>query len=190
MAILNRSRGLRRACSRSVVFGFFMVYGSVVAAQSAPLLIDEYQVKAAFVYNFAKFVKWPQSLFPDPNSVFTICVFGHGPIDHWLRETVTGHVVDGRSLAVRQLSLVSEASMCQIVFISGAEQKASLLPLTSMKPGILTIGESDVAARAGAVINLRLEDNQVRFDINAAAAYKEQLQISSKLLSLARNITK
>jgi hypothetical protein len=147
---------------------------------------DEYQVKAAFLYNFAKFVQWPPESFRSAAESITICVMGLDPFGHFLEDTVAGRAIDGRSLIVRHISSVKQVTGCHIVFIGSAESKRSpLTPAEIAAPGVLTIGESDTSGAAGAIINFRLDGEKVRLDVNVDAADRAKLRISSRLLSLA-----
>lgn len=149
--------------------------------------MDEYQVKAAFLYNFAKFVDWPSQTFKTPQDPIVICVLGHNPFGNALQEVIRGKLVDGRAFAFRQVANAGEADSCQILFVSSAEGKRFRSLWGSLKPaGILTVGEAQGFAVNGGVINFKLDDGRVRFEINVKAAEGEQLRISSKLLSLAQ----
>ncbi len=149
--------------------------------------IDEYQVKAAFLYNFAKFVDWPSQTFKTPQDPIVICVLGHNPFGNALKEAIRGKSMDGRAFALRQVESAGEADACQILFVSSSEGKRFRSLWGSLKPaGILTVGEAQGFAANGGVINFKLDDGHVRFEINVNAAELEQLRISSKLLSLAQ----
>jgi hypothetical protein len=157
----------------------------LASAPDQPL--DEYQVKAAFIYNFAKFIQWPPSTFQSANEPFVICVMGHDPFGRSLEDTVAGRAIDGHPFAVRHIGAVKQAAGCQIMFIDAAESGKHPLPVSgeTRTTGILTVGESDSSGASGVVINFRLDGKKVRFDIDIAAANREQLRISSRLLSLA-----
>jgi len=147
--------------------------------------VEEYQVKAAFLYNFAKFVQWPAGAFQNPSEPIAICVLGQDPFGRSLEDTVTGRTIDGRPLTVRNISNIAQSARCHILFVSSAEHKKSAPVLNEIKtPGVLTIGESSDSVAGGAVINFRLESGKVRFDIDIEAAEREKLRISSRLLSL------
>jgi hypothetical protein len=149
--------------------------------------LEEYQVKAAFLYNFAKFVEWPAQAFLAPQDSFAVCVLGRNPFGNALQEALRGKSIEGRAFALRQVTDADQANACQILFVAAAESKRYRVLCRSLKPvGILTIGEALGFAAAGGVINFKLEDGRVRFEINAGAAERAQLQISSKLLSLAQ----
>jgi hypothetical protein len=152
---------------------------------------DEYQVKAAFLYNFAKFVEWPAESFVNPGLPLTVCVLGEDPFGGALDEVVSGRNIDGRALAVRRISDPRQAAGCRILFVSSSERKRVLAVIAGLnEPGILTVGESDSATSEGMIINFTLEGGRVRFAINAGAAEREKLRVSSRLLSLASAVKK
>jgi hypothetical protein len=152
-------------------------------AQSA----SEYQVKAVFLYNFAKFVDWPPDPSTDGHSPIVLGIIGEDPFGDLLEKTVQGKTVNGRGLVVRRPRRESEARACQIIFVSSSEKKRLRPLLDSLKgASVLTVGESDGFAQLGGIINFTLEDNKVHFEVNVAAADRAGLKISSKLLSLAK----
>jgi hypothetical protein len=149
----------------------------------------EYQVKAAFLYNFAKFVEWPADTFKNANSPINICILGASSIGPILEETVRGKLVEGRALAVRELAGSGLSAGCQILFVSAAEQKhlRAIVEVTKSS-NLLTVGETVTFAADGGVVGFNLDHGRVRFDINLQAAQLQRLQISSKLLSLATTV--
>jgi hypothetical protein len=152
---------------------------------------DEYQVKAAFLYNFARFIEWPAEVFRDPNDPFVICVLGEDPFGRALDDVVSGKKIDGRGFTVRRISEARRATGCMILFVSSTERKPVLSTLGSLnQSGVLTVGETDNATSDGMIINLMLQDGKVRFEIDMDAAEKERLRFSSKLLSLATVVKK
>jgi hypothetical protein len=150
-------------------------------------VLDEYQVKAAFLYNFAKFVEWPPEAFKTAKDPILVCVLGHNPFGNALEETIHGKSIAGRPFAYRQVSDAESASGCQILFVGATESKHLRLLLDNLKPmGVLTVGEAQGFAADGGVINFKLDDGRVHFEINVDAAEQERLHISAKLLSLAQ----
>jgi YfiR/HmsC-like len=148
--------------------------------------MDEYQVKAAFLYNFAKFVEWPARTFRTPRDPIVVCVLGPNPFGNALEEVIRGKSIEGRAFAVRHVSAAEEASLCQILFVgSGAGKRFRSLWGNLSPAGILTVGEAEGFAAGGGVINFKLDGGRVRFEINVDAAEHAQLRISSKLLGLA-----
>ena len=147
---------------------------------------DEYQVKAAFLFNFAKFVEWPADTFKGPEDPIAICVLGQNPFGTALEDVVRDKTVAGRGFVVRGLLSAQQASKCQILFVSASERKRLGSLLDQLKGrSILTVGEGDDFIANGGIIDFKLKDARVRIDIDAAAADRAGLHISSKLLSLA-----
>ncbi len=147
---------------------------------------DEYQVKAAFLFNFAKFVEWPTDAFKGPEDPIAICVLGQNPFGTALEDVVRNKTVASRGFVVREVSNAQQASKCQIVFVSASERKRFHSLLEEFKGrSILTVGEGDDFTANGGIINFKLKDAQVRIEIDASAAVRAGLRISSKLLSLA-----
>jgi hypothetical protein len=149
--------------------------------------VDEYRVKAAFVYNFARFVDWPQSAFRTPQEPIAICILGQNPFGSSLEEAVGGKALGSRTFVIRQIDKLSADSNCHILFVASSECKRFRGMLGKLQPsGVLTVGEAPGFAIEGGVINFKVESGKIRFEVNVDAAQREQLQISSKLLSLAQ----
>jgi hypothetical protein len=167
----------------SIRFLFLLLAGADVAgAQSQP--VDEYRVKAAFLYNFAKFVEWPADSFKTPADPITICVLGN-PFGGRLEDTVNGKLIDDRRLVIRAIADSGEVQGCNILFVATEKRRsAELLARVKASP-ILTVGDCANFAAAGGVIGFKLESGKVRLEINVGAADRARLRISSKLLSLA-----
>jgi hypothetical protein len=152
---------------------------------------DEYRVKAAFLYNFAKFVEWPPQAFKTPSDPIVIGVLGKDPFGGALVEAVAGKVVGSRAFQVREMADAQQAVRCNILFVSSSERKR-LGALFSQIPstGILTVGESDNFNAEGGIVNFKIEAGTVRLQINVEAARRQQLHLSAKLLSLAQIVGK
>jgi hypothetical protein len=152
---------------------------------------DEYQVKAAFLYNFAKFVEWPPEAFENPSQALVVCVLGEDPFGRALDDVVGGRKIEGRALSIRRISDARQARGCRILFVSSSERKTALQVLAALnEPGVLTVGEADSATAEGMIINFTLEGCKVRFAIDEAAAERGKLRLSSRLLSLAIAVKK
>ena len=146
---------------------------------------DEYHLKAAFIFNFARFINWP----PRPENTATgtleICVAGADAIADALRTTTSGKSIDSRHITVRQLSSPSVVQGCQMLFIGNqANKNAEILAQAARFP-ITTVGEDDNFIQRGGVINFVPANGKLRFEINIAAATRAGVSISSKLLQLA-----
>lgn len=166
----------------------FLVLGTAPAASqqagdpgNRPSL--EYQVKAAFLLNFTKFIDWPASADPDPNAPFSICILGENPFGTALDQIVEGESINGHKLAVRRIG-PAEVKSCKVIYV-GPNEKYS--PKNTER-GVLTVGEGDNFLRDGGVIAFVLDNRHVRFDVNRGAAARAGLTISSKLLSVARSL--
>jgi hypothetical protein len=143
----------------------------------------EYRIKAAFLYNFTSFVTWPEDL--AGGSEFTLCVFGNDPFGDLL-DKLAGKPVKDKQLAVRRLDSLALLDQCKLVFISEMpnDQIGAALSLLHDLP-VLTVSDMRGFTELGGIIEFRIIENKVRFDINVNAAESSGLSISSKLLSLA-----
>ena len=152
---------------------------------------DEYHVKAAFLFNFAKFVEWPAPTFKTPASQIVICVMGQNPFGNALEETTSGKVVGGRTFSIRQISATQPACDCQILFVNSAERKQFRSVAGTLKgAGVLSVGEGEGFTADGGIISFKVERGSVRLEINIAAAEYADIHISAKLLSLAQVVRK
>jgi hypothetical protein len=143
----------------------------------------EYQVKAAFLYYFVKFVEWPADL-PDP---ITICVLGEDPFGPVLERTIKGKQVGGKHLSIKRSRDLANLNSCQILFVSSSEKdRFPEIFDTLGNAAILTVGDTDDFSQLGGIINFFIEENKVHFEINLNAASGARLKISSKLLNVAR----
>jgi YfiR/HmsC-like len=151
----------------------------------------EYQVKAAFLFNFTKFVEWPSEAFKTPGDPLTVCVVGDDPFGDNLDAAVQGETVNGRRLKVVRTRTLAElrTTDCHLVFVarSGRQRQQEILAALA-GTGILTVGDETGFLTDGGVIRFVLDDNRVRFEINLAAAEASRLKLSSKLLRLARRV--
>jgi len=159
--------------------------GVYAAAEEAPL---EYQVKAAFLLNFTKFVEWPEGDFADKYAPISICIAGEDPFGRALDQIVEGETVGARRVAIVRTRRPA-AKACQVVFIGRAEKDAARI-LAGLGAGVLTVGEGDGFLREGGAIAFVVENRRVRFDINLTAAGNAALKVSSKLLNVARSVEK
>jgi hypothetical protein len=182
----GRGRTSRRRSRWRLPAWHILVLGCVVsaaAARAGDLLPGEYQVKAAFLFNFAKFVEWPSEAFPAPDTPFGLCILGDEPPDADIEFVLKGKKVGPREIHYRRLRTSQELGGCHLLFVGeAATYQLDAVPRDS----ILTVGEAAVFIRRGGVIRFLMEDGRVRFEINPDAALKSRLKISSKLLKLAR----
>jgi hypothetical protein len=146
----------------------------------------EYQVKAAFLFNFAKFVDWPSRKFTEADSPLIIGIVGSDPFGGLLEEQVQDQHINDRTVIVRHIASMEELRKCHIVFICRSELER-LGPILSEVRGdnVLTVGETDKFISRGGMINFVMVGGSVHFQINDSAARHAGLKISSKLASLA-----
>lgn len=146
---------------------------------------DEYSVKAAYLYNFAKYVEWPPGVFDRPDAPVMICIAGENPFGAAL-SVLAGKAVGSHPVDVRAVSSNTGLEKCHVVFISRAEQSRARVLLASLaRLPILTVSDIDDFARAGGMIGLVEAEQRIRFDINLATARQANLKLSSQLLKLA-----
>jgi hypothetical protein len=147
----------------------------------------EYQVKAVFLFNFAQFVEWPPSAFPDSAAPLVICVLGEDPFGPYLDETVRGERVQGHPLAVQRTRHVEEIRNCHILFVGRQEQERleEILDTLKGRPA-LTVSDAEGFARRGGIIRFVTDRNRIRLRINLEAARDANLRLSSKLLRPAQ----
>jgi len=182
-----RNAGLRRNGWRGLLLFAvvaLLLCGSRVSAQgSGP---TEYQLKAAFLFNFAKFVDWPPDSFASPQAPFLICIVGNDPFGGAIDSTLRGQSIRGRAVAVQRVQDVSQLRHCQMAFVSSSERRQLQEILQNIQgASVLLVGESPGFAAAGGAIQFGMKDDRVRFSINPDAAARAGLRVSSKLLSLA-----
>lgn len=165
-----------------LLISVFALRLSGLAQETAP----EYQIKAAFLYNFAKFVEWPPQAFADAKSPIVIGVLGQNVFDNNLEKVIHGKTVNNRPFLFKEFHSVTEVTNCHILFISASEKEKLPKILASLQgKSVLTVSEMDQFIASGGMINFVIEDQKVHFQINDEAAKKAGLKISSKLLSLA-----
>jgi hypothetical protein len=149
---------------------------------------NEYEVKAAFLYNFARFVQWPPQAFASEDDDLALCVLGDDPFRGVLERAVAGKKVQGHEIAVRHVAH-DEARQCHILFASAAGKFRSRVALAAVAGSpVLTVGDDRDFANRGGMIAFRLDGNKVRFIVNTDAAAKAGIEISSQLLKVAANV--
>lgn len=151
---------------------------------------SEYLIKAGFIYNFAKFVEWPSTSFAEPDSPIIIGVLGTDPFGDIINRVVQDKKIGSRGFIVKRYKWgkdLKDIKECRILFVSASE-KAHFEEIVQTVKGlpILTVGDTPGFAERGGMIGLTLEDNRVRFEVNVDAAHEGNLNISSRLLTLAK----
>jgi hypothetical protein len=162
------------------------VAGTSVAAESLP---REYQLKAAFLYNFTKFVDWPGASFSSPQDPIVIGVLGPAEFSATLERIVRNRQVNGHAILVKRVAAADGAGAVHVLFVTAAEDALfeQIRAGLATSP-ILTVGESESFRALGGAINFVLEEGKVRFEIDAGAAERSGLRISAQLQKLARAV--
>jgi len=150
--------------------------------------LSENQVKAAYLFNFAKFVEWPASTFSGAGSPLVIGIIGKGPFGE-AQEALTGRVVKGRKVQVRQVTRPEEAAGCQILYIAGSERQRLKDILRALPPsGVLTVSDLKHFCSSGGMIGLVIRGEKVQFEVNVGNAERAGLKLSSQMLKLALSV--
>lgn len=158
------------------------------AAQSPKA--TEYELKAAYLYNFGKFVNWPAAGAKQSGEEFVVCVLGQDPFGPVLDSTVAGEKVGGKAVTVKRINQRDGAAACRIIFISASEQPRLRQILMDAPAGTLTVSDiPDFLARGG-MIQFVTRENKVRFEVNLTAAERAGLSLSSELLKVAVAVRK
>jgi hypothetical protein len=162
---------------------------AVTVAQSASPEVTDVQVKAAFLYNFGKYTKWP----PDAGrpGVFAIAILGVDPFGTTLDDMLQGKTLGESKVVVRRIARPEDVEDVRILYISESEadELPRILKRLAETP-VLTVGEMSRFAERGGVVQFKTEGNRVRLEINVGAAERARLKISSELLKLARIVDK
>lgn len=150
---------------------------------------SEYQVKATYLYNFGRFIKWPDSSPAGKTGTFSVCVIGRDPFGAILDSTLAGETLDGRPVVLHRFSKPQDAAGCRILFISSNEEKHLNEILVALDDsGILTVSDMHDFTRRGGMIQFVLEGDRVRFEINLVNAENAKLTLSSELLKVAASV--
>jgi hypothetical protein len=161
------------------------VLGGALPSRAEVGQLSENQVKAAYLYNFAKFVEWPASAFAGAGSPLVIGFIGKGLYGE-AHEALTGKIAKGRKVQIRQLTKVEEVSGCQILFIAASE-KPRLKEILRALPdsGVLTVSDIKHFCSVGGMIGLVVRGEKVQFEVNVGKAERAGLKLSSQMLKLA-----
>lgn len=176
----------RRPPSPWILLCVTVLIGANASAQSRA--VAEYKLKAAFLYNFSKYIEWPQTVLAKPEDAFVFGFVG----DHQFVGVLNlfdGKMAQGHAVRVTSGARLDELGSPQILFIGLSDPAAQRETLNSLtgKP-VLTVGESTTFLDDGGIINFVLEGDKIRFEINADAARRANLKIGSELMALAKRI--
>lgn len=189
MAFLNPFSSLPavrrwRAASWALLALALCVTGGAARGQTP--ISAENQLKAVFLFNFAQFLDWPASVFPEAKTPVLIGVLGDDPFGSYLDELVKGEKIGERPMVVRRFHRVEDVAGCQILFVSRSESGRLERILAALKGrSILTVGDVEGFASQGGMVRFVTEGGKIQLRINVAAAKAADLTISSKLLAHA-----
>ena len=156
------------------------------AQRSSP---SEYEVKAAYLYDFGKFVAWPAKVAASDD--FAICVLGQDPFGPTFDATIAGETINGKKVVVNRIAKPQEAVSCRILFISASEESQLKEILAVLdKTSVLTVSDISQFTRHGGMIQFVIDANRVRFEVNVTTAERAGLTLSSQLLKVAINVRK
>lgn len=189
MALLRGNQKKPRSGARwlgAVALAVLSVFAAAQPADEAGKEFTEYEVKAAFLINFAKYVEWPDKAFPESDSPFKIGVLGPNPFGDTLKRLASDQELDGRKITIKQSDNIEELIACHIVFLPGPDRKSTSTELEIFKElPVLTVGEQAGFAEQGGTVNFVLVETKVKFEINTASANRTDLKVSPRLLRLA-----
>lgn len=177
-ARLHRTRWI----CRDLLLGLAFLNIATAAAQVHKP--SEYEVKAAYLYSFGKFVKWPSSV--SQNDSFVVCVLGNDPFGTTLDSLVNGEMIDGKRLSTSRVNTPADAGKCRVLFIGvkEASRMSSILSDLHRTP-VLTVSDAPDFVERGGMLQFVMREDKVRFLVNLGAAEKVGLTLSSELLKVA-----
>lgn len=177
---------MRKPRSRAMCQLIFLLLSSSVAIEAQ---MDEYSVKAGYLYNFSKYVAWPEDAFPAPGAPLLICIVGEDPFAGKLDHAVAGRTAgDGRRLQVKRISSTEPEALreCQMAFVSKSEKRRAEEIIKAIRGApIFAVADFSSFAEQGGIANLRIEGTKVKVDLNMNAANRGNLKVSGRLQQVA-----
>jgi|WetSurMetagenome_2_1015567.scaffolds.fasta_scaffold241645_2 hypothetical protein len=185
----------RFSCRRGLLW--FCLFVTIAAAAFAlepavtERIASEYEVKAAYLFNFAKFIEWPAPVFPKNDAPIIIGISKDDSFGGILENAVSGKTVQNRSIIIRRVKTLDDWQSCNIAFIGAAETNLTASILESLESRhVLTVGEREGTARSKCIINFIMEGGRVQFEVDAMKAEIAGIKISSKLMMVARVVNR
>jgi len=177
-----RRRSFGSALATALLIASGLVMGACPAG-AAPKEYSEREIKAAFLINFPKYVRWPETAFATNRTPILVAAPAGSELARELEKIVEGRHVNGRPIALKKVAPGERSSPCHVRFVTAKEMKRPLLMLG--QAGVLTVGESDEFIDRGGIVNLARRDGRISVEISVSAAERAGLGISSQLLSVA-----
>jgi hypothetical protein len=186
-SVPRRSRASSRAGALAAPFAL-----AAAGLLAAPVLAQrpaEYQVKAAYLYGFGRFIEWPAAAPVAGDGAFVLCVLGEDPFGRLLDQAAEGAVLRNQPVSVRRIDRAEDGAACDTLFVSASEQARlpRILAVLGRQP-VLTVGDSPEFAQRGGMIGFSMDGSRVRFTVNLAAAQGAGLMLQSELLRVAASV--
>jgi hypothetical protein len=170
----------------SVAMSGLLAHAASPQASPAP---SQAEIKAAFIFNFAKFTEWPPQAFAGANTPLSVGFLGADDVRDAFQALSAGKEINGRKVETRQVSAAEDGRACQVLFIGEVNPALEAGALKRARvSGALAVGESETFLAHGGMIRLLVESNRMRFDVNVGAVNRAKVRLSSKLLALARGV--
>lgn len=148
----------------------------------------EYQVKAAFLFNFTQYVQWPQSSFPAPDAPLVMGVLGPDPFSDYLDDVVRGEKASTHPIIVKRFQKLEDVKECHILYVGVGNLKPQTITKALNDRGILTVGDTPGFSEHGGMIGFVTRQGKIRFQVNLGMVQAAELAVSSKMLRLAEII--
>jgi YfiR/HmsC-like len=183
-------RLLARTTITPLLILIFMLASAATSFAADPETLTEYQIKAGFLFNFTRFVEWPEDAFATPTSPIVACVVGATPLTDLLTEVALGKLVNGRALSITRVKPADDFRGCNLLFISeAAERRTAEILVRLRKTHTLTVGETPGFPSAGGMINFSIQDNKVKLEMNLDATTRAGLKANSKLIAVSHLVS-
>lgn len=186
---MNRFRSLTLATVSALLLALTPAIPAGLDPGERVRAAPEMRLKAAILFNFAKYVEWPASSFTGPTAPLTFGILGDDPFGNEFDAVIAGRAIHGRAVAVKRGRSLRDLTDCHVLYLSISEKErfASILLAVNGRP-ILTVGESSGFLLQGGMIRLFVDESRVRFEVNLEASNRGGLKLSSQMLQLASSI--
>lgn len=177
-------RGIARAC---LILCLILAQSFRPIKAVAESTVEEYEVKAAILYNLTRFVEWPPTAYSNAQAPTVVCILGRDPFGASLTSFAAKQVGSGRPVLIRHVQNAATIQSCHVLYISTSDRKNLAQIFSNLKgASVLTVGEISQFAARGGMIQFELNEKQVHFNINLDVALRADLKISARLLVLAK----
>ena len=174
---------------RAFVYALIALFGASGRVSAEVDSVREYDLKAAYLFNFAKFTSWPESSFAAPQSPMVVGVLGNQRFISALETVTRGRLIGGHAISVKAWSPQLGTTGLHVLYVESAyEARFARMAEALVVHGVLTVGETDAFMASGGAIRLVVEGDRLQFEISAAATERAGLTLSSQLLMLAKAI--